>query len=429
MNAAHILLSLLLLLLPTQLGYHFFLPFSFINGVPIDYLAPTIYLTDLVIGILFLTTVWLSRHSYRKNIQKNAGIPTLLKSASARWFSVWIVTLLVAAVSIAPNHGAAIYKVIKILEFATLGYAVWMLKPPIIRVVSLLSVGVAYTSLLAIWQASIQHTVGGLWWWMGERTFSASTPGIALFTINGALLLRPYATFPHPNVLGGFLAVVVPAMVSAFQRESFSKGAKIALGCAIGLGLVGLFLSFSQAAWFVGCIGLLLGIKKLRIKITSWFKGKARYGAMMGLLMISLMAPFLFSEYSQSILERRALLEKAFFHIQRSPFLGVGLNNSLQADLHSSSPNIFYRFQPVHNVYVLLLTETGFLGLSFFMMYLLSLRPYFTPQYSVGIALFQLFLLGLFDHYLVTVQQGQLLLVLFASLAFFSKGAYTGKSN
>ena len=43
---------LFLFLLPTQLGKHFFLPFSYILGVRVDYLAPTVYLTDIIILLL-----------------------------------------------------------------------------------------------------------------------------------------------------------------------------------------------------------------------------------------------------------------------------------------------------------------------------------------------------------------------------------------
>src|SRR3989339_1317077 len=48
------LLFLFFILLPTQFGKHFFLPFSFLSGVRVDYLAPTVYLTDIFIFILLI---------------------------------------------------------------------------------------------------------------------------------------------------------------------------------------------------------------------------------------------------------------------------------------------------------------------------------------------------------------------------------------
>src|SRR5438105_4334390 len=45
---------LLLFLLPTQLGKHFWPEFSFVQGLRIDYLSPTLYVTDMLVGILFV---------------------------------------------------------------------------------------------------------------------------------------------------------------------------------------------------------------------------------------------------------------------------------------------------------------------------------------------------------------------------------------
>ena len=50
-------ISLLLLLLPTQFGKHFFFDFSFVNGVRVDYLAPTLYVTDIIVFLLISTNI------------------------------------------------------------------------------------------------------------------------------------------------------------------------------------------------------------------------------------------------------------------------------------------------------------------------------------------------------------------------------------
>src|SRR3990167_5668102 len=47
-----VLFFLFLILLPTQLGKHFFIPLSYLSGVRVDYLAPTVYLTDLIVFLL-----------------------------------------------------------------------------------------------------------------------------------------------------------------------------------------------------------------------------------------------------------------------------------------------------------------------------------------------------------------------------------------
>jgi len=72
---------LLILFLPTQLGRHFFFDFSFVSGIRIDYLAPTIYLTDILVLLLFIAWVLnlLGRHSGKRsasrisNVQRDSG--------------------------------------------------------------------------------------------------------------------------------------------------------------------------------------------------------------------------------------------------------------------------------------------------------------------------------------------------------------------
>ena len=57
-SAPHLLQILYLIfvfLLPTQLGKHFFPPYSYLNGVRVDYLSPTIYLTDILVFLLLVS--------------------------------------------------------------------------------------------------------------------------------------------------------------------------------------------------------------------------------------------------------------------------------------------------------------------------------------------------------------------------------------
>src|SRR3989304_8659649 len=52
MQFNNVLLLLFILFLPTQLGKHFFFDFSYLSGVRVDYLAPTIYLLDMIVFLL-----------------------------------------------------------------------------------------------------------------------------------------------------------------------------------------------------------------------------------------------------------------------------------------------------------------------------------------------------------------------------------------
>src|SRR3990167_5592136 len=54
----------LIILLPTQLAYHFWPDWSFIFGIRVDYLAPAIYLTDVLVVLLLVISRTKIKFSY-----------------------------------------------------------------------------------------------------------------------------------------------------------------------------------------------------------------------------------------------------------------------------------------------------------------------------------------------------------------------------
>ena len=78
---------------------------------------------------------------------------------------------------------------------------------------------------------------------IGTLGYLGLIPGSELFTLYG----RAKATFNDPNVFGPFL--VLPAMF-ALQRVTLGSGPQQVLGALVyGILFVGVFLSFSRAAW------------------------------------------------------------------------------------------------------------------------------------------------------------------------------------
>jgi hypothetical protein len=54
---------------------------------------------------------------------------------------------------------------------------------------------VVFFGLIGILQFVFQKTLGGALYLFGERSFNASTPGIALFSFQGKDYLRAYSLF------------------------------------------------------------------------------------------------------------------------------------------------------------------------------------------------------------------------------------------
>ncbi|HID06451.1 MAG TPA: hypothetical protein EYP10_04810, partial [Armatimonadetes bacterium] len=262
------LFYLLILFLPTQLTKHFWPDWAMVGGIRVDYLSPTVYLTDLlVVGLLILVAA--ERLGERKSLFKSLSAITFRGPIGRQNVRVilglagGLIFLSLGVVgSIRPLAG--FYKLLKLVEFFLLG--LWVKNNFVALLpcclVPLLSLTIIYSSLIAWGQFLRQGSLGGLFWWLGERTFTSSTPGIAQVVLNGQLFLRPYATFSHPNVLGGYLATVIPLIItqiSNVKSQNYSLNLIAILKMlAIFLGVATLFITFSRAAWLVGGIGIIL---------------------------------------------------------------------------------------------------------------------------------------------------------------------------
>lgn len=416
------LFYLLIILFPTQLGRHFFFDFSFIQGIRSDYLTPTLFVTDILaidlVVLCFLEK--LKARILRKG--SKAHRPILLVVLYGIVFHLFITSVIIAS-----NRYAAVYKSFKIIEFIALGWAIVNIRPRIGRVIQFLSFASLYSSCIAIVQFFAQRSLGGLFWFLGERTFYASTAGIAAYSLGGKLLLRPYATFPHPNVLAGFLAAYLPLLIFIVRFEkNISSYTKLLYFISFIVGTLALFLTFSRTGWVVYLFGIFFGFYLSQQKNKKWLEGKKKLliFAFYAIILLSIILPFSILNFIKpqtgSLKERTDLLKTAIKIFAQRPIEGVGLNNFItHAQNVIQSASGVYVFQPVHNVFLLVATELGFIGFFIFCTFFLSALFYsLTKNPIIFLALTQLFLLALFDHYLFTLQQGQLLFTLFASLSF-----------
>ena len=129
---------------------------------------------------------------------------------------------------------------------------------------------------------------------------------------------------------------------------------------------------------------------------------------------------FVFSLDDTSIVERQLLLDSAVRMVKDSPLFGVGLNNFLPSlpSYYKVLENVFY-LQPVHNLPLLIFSEVGLIGgvLILYLFYLVFRRANFESRILLSLIVF----ISLFDHYFLTLQQGQLLLTLVLVLSLIEK--------
>jgi O-antigen ligase len=381
-NIHRFLFYLLLVLLPIQLTKHFFPEFAFISGIRVDYLAPTIYVTDILVVALLLTS-----------IRKLLKIP----STALCLFFVGVAVNIVFAI----NPFVAFFKWLTIFEVVFVCFYIVVEKPSPKPSSIFLIVGGLYSSLLAWMQFIQQSSIGGIFWWIGERTFSVMTPGIARTAFDNQLFLRPYATFPHPNVLAGFLTCLVPLV---FYAKNYTKYSRLLFVPTLILFLATIFITFSQSAWVLATITTFIFL--LQEKGISLTKPYAVAGLFMLTIVFSVFS-YQFVE-TESISRRIALNTDAISLFQTSPIVGVGLNNFIVANQENKTINSYQDLQPAHSIYLLLLSETGIVGVVMVLtIVFLVLKKAKINNDSVYViwSLGILLIFGVLDHYPFTIHQ------------------------
>src|SRR5690606_28198779 len=90
--------------------------------------------------------------------------------------------------------------------------------------------------------------------------------------------------------------------------------------------------------------------------------------------------------------------------------LGTGLGSYLNAQTQFSIPYSYLFFQPVHNIFLLLLAETGIFIFGIVIYYFYMTTKLLYKNKTALILLSVIVLTGFFDHYWLTLQQNVLLI-------------------
>ncbi len=377
------LFLIFLFLLPTQLGKHFFLPFSYLSGIRVDYLAPTVYLIDIIVFLLAIVNFKIVLKFF-----KNKKI-------------LFVLFLLLINVLFSRLPAISFYWLIKVIEFL----AVVSLSKNMLKTLKEKSVLTAFllSGLFELFLSIIQfinkHSVQGIFYYFGERLVSLATPGVAKATIQGIEFLRPYGTFSHPNSLAGFFLILYFFVLTnkKFNRFLILKYLFLLVSSFL------IFLSFSKIAILTYLFLSIIYYLKSSIKI------KCRLCVLARLFMIMVVSfIFLQATTDQATIGKRVeLVKNSLTIILRYPVQGVGLGSYLIEQAKFSSRFYLFFNQPVHNIFLLFFSELGLIIGGVIIIIFLSLIKKLiklNPYLILAIAI-----TGFFDHYWLTLQQNFLL--------------------
>ncbi len=304
-------------------------------------------------------------------------------------------------------------------------------------------------ALLGISQFFLQEVAENKW--LGMAGQKAEILGASVIEYADERWLRAYGALPHPNMLGGFLSVGIFFAVALYMSEERGFRKVFALICAMLVSL-GLWVSFSRSAWVAASVSFtflwIMILIRFREKRADLLKVSVAILATLGLGMS--LAPQLFMTRIQgdarleekSLAMRRAYERQARKVFASHPWFGVGFHNeplAVHAVVYQGGKA--YEYQPVHNVYMLFLSEFGLLGLGILIWMTASfwhsrLKCWYAVVFGkvnasgsmesfwniIGMILLpHIVILGIFDHYLYTSRFGSLLLLF---LFFFMHHAF-----
>ncbi|MEK7634090.1 MAG: O-antigen ligase family protein [Patescibacteria group bacterium] len=378
-----ILFFLFLLLLPTQLGKHFFFDFSYLSGVRVDYLAPTVYLTDIIIILLVIF-----------------NFKTVFKFFNNKKV-FFVLFLLLINVLFSRLPVISFYWLIKIIGLMTVfSLAKKMLVTLKERsILTALFISGLFELFLSLIQLINKHSVQGIFYYFGERLLSLSTPGVAKASLWGVEFLRPYGTFSHPNSLAGFFLVLYFFVLT---NKKFNQHLVLKYMFLLVSSLL-IFLSFSKIAIIIYLL-LTLIFYLLSKKSLCRICFIARVAVLFIISFIFLQAV----TDPLTINKRIELIKNSTTIIFRYPIFGVGLGSYLVEQAKFSSKYYLFFNQPVHNIFLLFFSELGLiLGGMIIVIILSSIKKLIKLNPYLILAII---ITGFFDHYWLTLQQNSLLI-------------------
>lgn len=470
------LFFLLLILLPIQTRLIYFSENSQKEGSFIFYNTAFWYLTDLVLIVIIL--IWLVRSASKGLFLVKHRIFSRFTLPLWSFFTFSLISILVSREAITELSLFGLFKLFIIILFFCFTINIFSVKPvkQLFHIIFWLILATSiFQGIIGVSQYFSQHSLGLKV--LGEEFIRPYLPGIAKFKVEEGQrwlfdkifsvyretsLVRPYGTFPHPNVFGGFffLSTILSYYLFLVSHETWKRRL---VSVVIFLQIFALFMSFSRlavVAWLFSSIfwfslvfmprlngfweGLLRGRAKFIDRfvhaqsfysISGFFTITRRLALMVAVFIIICGVLFAFQIFqrtgelalapkvSETISDRLLYQKVAREMIKKAPMFGVGYQNFvLKMKVLSPLELKSYQYQPVHNLYLLILAEIGILGFVSFLLFLLMLMRYSIVRlFNLEVLTLFSILVGIlfisfFDHYFFTIQQGRLIFFLVAGL-------------
>jgi hypothetical protein len=425
----------LIILGPTNLFLKWVVPQAYVRGMLVDYLIPKLYLSDLPVFLLIgiactdVVRALLSRRNQGKD------------KRAAQYFAGVVLTVLLFAALHIVTHGDllttrpipflfGVFQMIK--GVLLLVSAVFLVRYVRIKtVLRSVVVMVMAEGALCVAQSALQRAVFG-YWFFGEPDLRVAY-NVAKTTVQGAVRILPYGTTPHPNVIAAWMGAAGIGLMYAItsMRQKTSLKTVILLTAALLLAITVLVAAESLTAQ----ISVLITTAALFTFAAFRSHKKKRLGTA---LILSIVCGILFFaapsllqldafQTETSVVRRSELITIAQKLIRQNWVNGVGLSQFTAVSETVGTVSDSVRFlQPVHHAGLLWVAETGIAGtaaalLLVFLIFNIVQLLYSPHFHNLTLVLIFLFPLLSLDHYLLTLQTGNILCTIILSMMLRKK--------
>ena len=404
---------------------------GFLNGGYWEYGSLSLYVTEILLGIIFVLVIILAVRQFRLTNARS----------QIQWLDVLFISLIMfAGLSILWSVNAIVSWNfwLMLIEGLALLYLASRIGWNYIKLATTVVISALIQSCLAIYQFSTQTVWSSKW--LGMSGQHVADGGVSV--VEGAgRWLRAYGSLPHPNMLGGFLTVAILLLIGLlfhYRKKYYHPPWTISikflvsvfsLFASLTIITYALLLTFSRSAW----MGLIFAILFIWVVLFRQ-KRKQQLWFFLKLNIIILLVVILFTVIygnllcnrfnidsrleAQSISERQVGWYEAGKIFKERPLFGVGLGAYTQAlyDMDNSRPS--YQYQPVHNIDMLIIAEMGIVGwlivvvMIIYLLYLSHKKLYSRDDDEllmiVGVFL-AILIISFFDHYLWSLYFGLML--------------------
>jgi len=383
-----------------------------------EWLSLSLFATDFL--ILALLWLWFCRSGKKLLDQKRSSL-------SWQGPEIWLAGFLFVSlfsIALADNKWLGLYSWLRLVELAGLFLYV---KNNLDKIFNLKIFWQAYVagallqSLIAIGQFFKQQSLGLKHF--GESPLSPNIDGVAKIVVDGVKIVRAYGLTPHPNILAAILIIAIFGLAWLFLQKNSKKDFYL-FSISLVILLLALFFTFSRSVITVGGALFIFWLFSLGRK--KELRKKAIFIFLLLIIGYSLLVTYYWSIYANrfsvdNLINNQSASLRIYYNqvavdlISVSPLLGIGPGNFVN-NFSQYYPSLeTWVFQPVHNIYLLIASETGLIGLSLFsfFLFLIFKGALKNRRLAMGNCFLYIFcfimLVGLTDHFWWDLQQGQLL--------------------